>query len=851
MTLPEADPVLPLSTAKANVDVVLDIGLVNAVPGSMDVEDGEVPDDAPKVEDLAIQLSGSTGAFPPAISPEKRPLENDPDDSSAPRPSMEDSRGPGRPVKIPRLDSASTLPDRRASSSTSARDRSPSASVVSNRNEDNYAVENAVPETAAPHGATAGSQTFILGEALKTRQTTTASKAIAAPIIGTTDNAEIPIAIRSVTVIAHAVGPHPETNVLMATRTAATETARTESASANHAVVGSRSSELRRVHPPHVLQTAKMNVERQDSRNTLGVAQSAQAEPISEGGDAVDGDSFFVDEEKLIEERRKRREAILQKYRQQQENPTDPAPTPSLEQMSPAPAGPAVTVSEPGDAETAGTRDESESPLRPLDSSDLFPAESTTVAEPEVSAADYDPNGDAADEEEAKRVAAAGGGRVAVSRDNDPLFRVQAVASEPDVAVGVGEVEALDMFAPDDMFAPPGATGGRPQADTTHILESAPVLRISDNPALTDNWDDSEGYYRVVLGEMLDNRYHVFANLGRGVFSSVVKAKDTKSDDMNVAIKIVRNNDTMYRAGQKEISILKKLMAADPDDKKHVVRLIRHFEHRNHLCMVFELLSINLREVLKKFGKDVGLNIRAVRVYAQQLFLALSLQRRCNILHADIKPDNVLVDESKRTLKLCDLGSASDAAENEITPYLVSRFYRAPEIRCTLYELYTGRILFPGRSNNQMLKLMMDLKGKFSNKMLRKGQFTSNHFDDNYNFRQAETDRVTGKEIVKTVVVTKPARDLRQRLLGDGAMVPLPPLIALPQQQPQSGGGGADVAAVAAVAAAAAAAEEERALVVQFVDLLERCLHLGPDKRISVREALAHPFLAAGTGAGV
>jgi serine/threonine-protein kinase PRP4 len=150
-----------------------------------------------------------------------------------------------------------------------------------------------------------------------------------------------------------------------------------------------------------------------------------------------------------------------------------------------------------------------------------------------------------------------------------------------------------------------------------------------------------------------------------------------------------------------------------------VVRLERTFEHRGHLCLVFESLrsllssvssdvvlmspsySMNLRDVVKRFGKDVGLNIRAVRAYAQQLFLALNLLRKCNIMHADIKPDNILVrlvstyynpvwhffsctyaqvNEQKTQLKLCDLGSASDASENEITPYLVSRFYRAPEI---------------------------------------------------------------------------------------------------------------------------------------------------------------------------
>lgn len=53
--------------------------------------------------------------------------------------------------------------------------------------------------------------------------------------------------------------------------------------------------------------------------------------------------------------------------------------------------------------------------------------------------------------------------------------------------------------------------------------------------------------------------------------------------------------------------------------------------------------SMNLREVLKKYGKDVGLHIKAVRSYSQQLFLAIKLLKRCNILHADIKPDNILV----------------------------------------------------------------------------------------------------------------------------------------------------------------------------------------------------------------
>lgn len=127
-------------------------------------------------------------------------------------------------------------------------------------------------------------------------------------------------------------------------------------------------------------------------------------------------------------------------------------------------------------------------------------------------------------------------------------------------------------------------------------------------------------------------------------------------------------------------------------------------------------------------------------------------------LFPDIKPDNILVTESKLVLKLCDFGSASQISDNEITPYLVSRFYRSPEIilgiaydygidmwsaACTIYELYTGRIMFSGKSNNQMLKFFMDVKGKIPNKVVRKGAFKDQHFDNNCNFLYHEIDKVT------------------------------------------------------------------------------------------------------------
>lgn len=116
-------------------------------------------------------------------------------------------------------------------------------------------------------------------------------------------------------------------------------------------------------------------------------------------------------------------------------------------------------------------------------------------------------------------------------------------------------------------------------------------------------------------------------------------------------------------------------------------------------------------------------------------------------------------------LKICDLGTAIDrsdaaTAHTEVTPYLVSRFYRAPEIilgipydygvdmwsiGCTLYELYTGKILFTGDSNNQMLKAIMEIRGKLTPKLYRRGQLSPDHFDNLGHFCSVERDKILGK----------------------------------------------------------------------------------------------------------
>jgi serine/threonine-protein kinase PRP4 len=65
-------------------------------------------------------------------------------------------------------------------------------------------------------------------------------------------------------------------------------------------------------------------------------------------------------------------------------------------------------------------------------------------------------------------------------------------------------------------------------------------------------------------------------------------------------------------------------------------------------------------------------------------------------------------------------------------------------VGCTLYELYTGKILFPGRSNNQMLLHMMELKGRFNGKMIKRAKFGDTYFDEMGGFESVEREKASG-----------------------------------------------------------------------------------------------------------
>jgi len=297
-----------------------------------------------------------------------------------------------------------------------------------------------------------------------------------------------------------------------------------------------------------------------------------------------------------------------------------------------------------------------------------------------------------------------------------------------------------------------------------------------------------------------------------------------------VAIKIIRKNEAMSKAAHLERTILNKLALTDPRDKYRIIRLLGHFEYRNHTCLVLEPMDMNLRSCVKKFGRYLGLNLVAVQTYAIQLLKALKHLKNNRIIHADIKPDNILISKSRMKIKICDFGSATFSGPNELTPYLVSRFYRAPEIilglpydspidtwsmGCVIYELFSGNILFPGKSNNEMIRMIIDHKGSFPKKMIHKGAYSCHHFDlrdANLPFSTKE-NKFHESEKKKKMLKSKSSTTKKCRLLTE--MGPGSQIFKVKELMFQES---------------------------KLLDLIEKMISVDPEKRLTPKEGLIHPF---------
>jgi serine/threonine-protein kinase PRP4 len=131
-------------------------------------------------------------------------------------------------------------------------------------------------------------------------------------------------------------------------------------------------------------------------------------------------------------------------------------------------------------------------------------------------------------------------------------------------------------------------------------------------------------------------------------------------------------------------------------------------------------------------------------------------------------------------------------------------------VAVSLFELFTGRIMFPGRHNNDMLRLMMKVKGRFSGKLLGAGLQSDLHFRDGKFIRRKPAVAGGADEEKLKEMPSRPKRRIAQLLA------------------PRPG---------------ETRSASDRRSVVLFADFLERALMLHPAKRMKVREALQHPFI--------
>lgn len=259
-----------------------------------------------------------------------------------------------------------------------------------------------------------------------------------------------------------------------------------------------------------------------------------------------------------------------------------------------------------------------------------------------------------------------------------------------------------------------------------------------------DGFDDENHDYIIKNGEKFLDRYEIDSLIGKGSFGQVVKAFDHE-ELCHVAIKIIKNKKPFLNQAQIEVMLLDMMNKADADNKYYIVRLKRNFMWRNHLCLVFELLSYNLFDLLRNTNfRGVSLNL--TRKFAQQLCTALLFLStpELNIIHCDLKPENILLCNPKRSaIKIVDFGSSCQLGQR-IYQYIQSRFYRSPEVLlgipydlaidmwslgCILVEMHTGEPLFSGSNEVDQMNKIVEVLGMPPKHILDQAHKTRKYFE--------------------------------------------------------------------------------------------------------------------------
>ncbi|XP_022718647.1 dual specificity protein kinase YAK1-like isoform X1 [Durio zibethinus] len=329
-----------------------------------------------------------------------------------------------------------------------------------------------------------------------------------------------------------------------------------------------------------------------------------------------------------------------------------------------------------------------------------------------------------------------------------------------------------------------------PQFKYSEELNPKRFLTSPSVGVLNDGYDNVNSDLILTVNFVLINletqrRYIVKDVLGHGTFGQVAKCWVPETSSF-VAVKIIKNQPAYYQQALVEVSILTTLNKKyDPEDKHHIVRIYDYFVYQRHLCICFELLDTNLYELIK-INHFRGLSLSIVQLFSKQILRGLALLKDAGIIHCDLKPENILLCTSVKPaeIKIIDFGSAC-MEDRTVYSYIQSRYYRSPEVLlgyqyttaidmwsfgCIVAELFLGLPLFPGASEFDLLRRMIEIfGGQPPDYVLKEAKNTSKFFKCIGSIHNIESGEVSiGSRSAYQALTEEEyeARELKKPLMG-------------------------------------------------------------------------------------